>query len=119
VTGNSVIRKPQKRLHILRKIRKLREIKGASMKQIPASEFARNFGQYREAVQREPVAVTSHGRTTGYFVSALAFEEYQKLKAMARRAYKVSDLPKSFIESLAATRVSPAHDHLNALLDDE
>ena len=89
------------------------------MKQIPASEFARNFGQYREAVQREPVEVTSHGRTTGYFVSALAFEEYQKLKAMARRAYKVSDLPKAFIESLAATRMSPAHDHLNALLDDE
>jgi prevent-host-death family protein len=89
------------------------------MKQIPASEFARNFGQYREAVQREPVAVTSHGRTTGYFVSAVAFDEYQKLKAMARRAYKVSDLPKSFVESLTATRMSPAHDHLNALLDDE
>ena len=89
------------------------------MKQVPASKFARNFGQYREAVQREPVAVTSHGRTTGYFVSALAFEEYQKLKAMARRAYKVSDLPKAYVESLAATRMSQAHDHLNALLDDE
>ena len=89
------------------------------MKQIPASEFARNFGQYREAVQREPVAVTSHGRTTGYFVSAVAFDEYQKLKAMARRAYRVSDLPKSFVESLAATRMNPAHDHLNALLEEE
>ena len=89
------------------------------MKQVPASEFARNFGQYRETVQREPVAVTSHGRTTGYFVSAVAFEEYQKLKAMARRAYKVSDLPKSFVESLATTRMSPAHDHLNALLEEE
>jgi prevent-host-death family protein len=88
------------------------------MKQVPASEFARNFGQYREAVQREPVAVTSHGRTTGYFVSAVAFDEYQKLKATARRAYRVSDLPKSFIDSLAATRMSPAHDHLNALLEE-
>jgi prevent-host-death family protein len=89
------------------------------MKQIPASEFARNFGQYREAVQREPVAVTSHGRTTGYFVSAVAFDEYQKLKAMARRAYRVSDLPKSFVESLAATRMNPVHDHLNVLLEEE
>jgi len=89
------------------------------MKQIPASEFARNFGQYREAVQREPVAVTNHGRTTGYFVSAVAFDEYQKLKAMARRSYKVSELPKSFIDVLAATRMNPAHDHLNALLDEE
>jgi prevent-host-death family protein len=82
------------------------------VKQIPASEFARNFGQYREAVQREPLAVTSHGRTTGYFVSAVAFEEYQKLKAMARHAYKVSDLPKSFVESLT-------HDHLSAPLEDK
>ena len=89
------------------------------MKQISASDFARNFGQYREEVQREPVAVTSHGRTSGYFVSAAAFEEYQKLKAMARQAYRVSELPKSFIDSLAATRMNPAHDHLNALLDDE
>ena len=89
------------------------------MKQIPASKFARNFGQYREAIQREPVAVTSHGRTTGYFVSAVVFDEYQKLKAMARRSYKVADLPKSFIDALAATRMSPAHDRLDALLEDE
>lgn len=89
------------------------------MKQVPASEFARNFGLYRESVQREPVAVTSHGRTSGYFVSAVAFEEYQKLKAMARRSYKVSELPKSFINAIAATRMNPAHDHLDSLLDEE
>lgn len=89
------------------------------MKQVPASEFSRNFGRYREVVQREPVAVTSHGRTTGYFVSALAFEEYQRLRTMARRAYKVVDLPKSFIDALATTRMDPAHDPLNALLDEK
>ena len=89
------------------------------MKQVPASEFARNFGQYREAVQREPVAVTSHGRTTGYFVSPPAFEEYQRLKKMLRRAVKVGDLPKSFMDALSTARMNPAHDHLNALLDEE
>jgi hypothetical protein len=89
------------------------------MKQVPASEFARNFGRYRETVQREPLAVTSHGRTTGYFLSAVAFKEYQNLKAMARQAYRVAELPKSFVESLAAARMNPLHDHLNALLEDE
>jgi len=89
------------------------------MKQVPASEFSRNFGQYREAAQREPVAVTSHGRTTGYFVSAPAFEEYQRLKKMARRVLKTADLPKSFVDALAATRMNPSHDALNALLDEE
>ena len=89
------------------------------MKEVPASDFARNFGQYRETVQREPVAVTSHGRTTGYFVSAATYEEYVKLKAMARRAYSVSELPKQLIDAIASSRMDSAHDHLNALLEDE
>jgi hypothetical protein len=29
---------------------------------------AKNFGRYNEATQREPNAITSHGRTSGYFV---------------------------------------------------
>jgi prevent-host-death family protein len=89
------------------------------MKQITASEFARNFGRYRETVQREPVAVTSHGRTTGYFVSAEAFDEYQALKAMSRRALRVVDLPKEYIDAIASTRMDPKFDYLNALLDEE
>ena len=89
------------------------------MKHIPSSEFARNFGRYREAVQREPVTVTSHGRTTGYFVSAQAFDEYQELKAMSRRIYRVADLPKDYIDAIATTRMDPKFDYLNALLDEE
>ena len=89
------------------------------MKQVPASEFARNFGRYREAVQREPVAVTSHGRATGYFVSADAFDEYQELKAMAQRVYRVAELPKDYIEAIATTRMDSKFDHLNALLDED
>ena len=50
------------------------------MREVSATEFARNFGQYREIVQREPVAVTSHGRTTGYFVSPVEYEELQRYK---------------------------------------
>jgi prevent-host-death family protein len=90
-----------------------------AMKEISATEFVRNFGQYREVVQREPVAITNHGRATGYFVSAESFQEYQKLKAMARRAYKVVDLPKKLVDAIASSRMDPAHDHLNALLEDE
>lgn len=89
------------------------------MKRISASEFARNFGRYREAVQREPVAVTSHGRTSGYFVSAEAFGEYQDLKAMSRRVYRVADLPKDYIDAIVATRMDAKFDYLNDLLDDE
>jgi prevent-host-death family protein len=89
------------------------------MREVPATEFTRNFGQYREIAQREPVAVTSHGRTTGYFVSAVEFEEMQRIKAYARRSRAVVDMTKDEIEQMAASRMAPEHDHLNALLDKE
>jgi prevent-host-death family protein len=89
------------------------------MREVSATEFTRNFGQYREIAQREPVAVTSHGRATGYFVSAVEFDEMQRLKAYARRSRAVADMTKDEIKQMAASRMSPEHDHLNALLDKE
>ena len=89
------------------------------MREVPATEFTRNFGQYREIAQREPVAVTSHGRPTGYFISAVEFEEVQRLKAFARRTRAVADLTEQEIEQMAASRMAPEYDHLNSLLDEE
>lgn len=88
------------------------------MREVPATEFTRNFGQYREIAQREPIAVTSHGRATGYFVSAVEYEELQRLKASGRRSRAVADMTKEEIEQMAAGRMSPEHDHLNSLLDE-
>ncbi len=88
------------------------------MREVPATEFTRNFGQYREIAQREPVAVTSHGRATGYFVSVVEFEEMQRLKALARRSRAVADMTKDEIEQMVAGSMSPEHDYLNALLDE-
>ena len=56
------------------------------MQEVSATEFTRNFGRYREIAQREPIAVTSHGRATGYFVSAVEYEDLQRFKAVARRS---------------------------------
>jgi hypothetical protein len=50
--------------------------------EVPATEFARNFGRYSEVAQREAVAVKAHDRITGYFISAHEYEEHQRLKAM-------------------------------------
>lgn len=87
------------------------------MTQVPASEFARNFGRYREAAQREAVAVVAHNRVTGYFVSARDFEEYQRLKAMAAEALAVEQLDAATLKALAASRMDGRHDRLNALMD--
>ena len=89
------------------------------MREVKATEFTRNFGQYREIAQHEPIAVISHGRATGYFVSAIEFEEMQRLKALALRSRAVSDMTKEEVQEMAAGRMAPHHDHLNALLDIE
>ena len=88
------------------------------MREVPATEFARNFGQYREIAQREPVAVTSHGRAMGYFISAVEFQELQRLKALARRSRAVADLSKEEIDQMTAGRMDAEHDHLDTLLNE-
>jgi PHD/YefM family antitoxin component YafN of YafNO toxin-antitoxin module len=90
----------------------------ASIRKVPASEFAKNFGEYREHAQREPLAVTSHGRTTGYFISSEHFEEYLRLRTLSRRAVRVVDLPESTIRAIANARMDKKYDYLNKLLDD-
>lgn len=88
------------------------------MVEAAASEFARNFGRYREVAQHEPVAVVAHNRITGYFVSAREFDEYQRLKALAPTSQLTEELDAASLQALAASRMDARHDHLNALLDD-
>ena len=88
------------------------------MIEVPAAEFAKNFGRYKELAQRETVAITSYGRTSGYFVSEHEYAEYQRLKAGARRAYHISELPEETIRAMETARMNPAHNHLNELMND-
>lgn len=87
------------------------------MLEVTATEFAKNFGRYRELAQRDPIAVTSHQRTSGYFVSEYDFKEYQSLKAQASQAFYWHELPAETRDALQVARMSPEHDHLNKLLD--
>ncbi len=86
------------------------------MTEVAATEFARNFGRYREAAQREAVAVVAHNRITGYFVSAHDFDEYQRLKALTATALGVEELDAATLRALAASRMHARHDHLNTLM---
>jgi hypothetical protein len=83
---------------------------------VPASEFTRNFGRYRMLAQREAVAVSSHGQVTGYFVRPDEYEEFMRFKAH-RRTFATTALTDEKADAIAAARMDPRHDHLNALLD--
>lgn len=87
------------------------------MTQVAATEFARNFGRYREAAQHAPVAVVAHNRVSGYFVSARDFDEYQRLKATAATALAVDELDAATLRALAASRMDARHAQLDALMD--
>jgi len=87
------------------------------MTKVVATEFACNFGRYREEAQHEPVAVVTHNRVTGYFVSARDYDEYQRPKASASSALAVEELDAATLKVLAASRMDQRHDHLNALMD--
>jgi PHD/YefM family antitoxin component YafN of YafNO toxin-antitoxin module len=85
---------------------------------VPSSEFSKNFGRYREAAQREPVAITNHDRITGYFISSSEYEDYLRIKAQLPKAYATAELSEETIQAIAASRMDARHDGLNSLLDD-
>jgi PHD/YefM family antitoxin component YafN of YafNO toxin-antitoxin module len=87
------------------------------MTEVAATEFARNFGRYREIVQREAIAVTAHDRITGYFVSAHEYEEYQRLKAILPVAAAAEELDAETLEAISKSRMDKRHEALNSLMD--
>jgi PHD/YefM family antitoxin component YafN of YafNO toxin-antitoxin module len=89
------------------------------MTAVTATEFAKGFGRYKEEAQHKPIAITSYGRVSGYFISAREFEELQRLRAFERRAYRINDLPAEIAGAIESSKMNPAHDHLNKLLDEK
>jgi PHD/YefM family antitoxin component YafN of YafNO toxin-antitoxin module len=88
------------------------------MEKVSARELAKHLGRYSEAARRGPIAVTRHGQPAGYFIAPDEFEALERLKAMARKAYTLDELPEEILVAIGAARMDPLHEHLNALLDD-
>jgi hypothetical protein len=84
---------------------------------VPAAEFTRNFGRYRMLAQKQPIAVSSHGTITGYFVPPDEYEAFERYRAQ-RRSFATEDLPDATVAAIRAARMDPRHDSLNALLDE-
>jgi PHD/YefM family antitoxin component YafN of YafNO toxin-antitoxin module len=82
---------------------------------VAASEFARNFGEYKLRAQKEPVAVSSHGKIAGYFIAADEYEDYLRYKSQ-RRSFATAELPMEEVEAVGRTRMHPRHKSLNSLL---
>ena len=60
------------------------------IRSVPAAEFKMHFGRFKEAAQRQPIGVTSHGRTSVVLISAVEFERLSALDS--RRAAYLSEI---------------------------
>lgn len=70
-------------------------------KTVSASEFARNFGRYRDdATSGQIVNVTSHGRIIGGFLSASQLEDYYRLKRREQENLIVGNLPDDAVSAI-------------------
>lgn len=72
------------------------------MRTVPASEFQKNFGAFKELAQREPVTVTSNGRESVVLISATEYAELIKLKQAQKYAYggEVNEAFKKDVDAL-------------------
>lgn len=83
---------------------------------IPASEFTRNFGRYQMLAQREALAVSSHGRVTGYFVAADEYEAFRRFRE-SRRSFATAELSDEKANAVSASRMDTRHAHLDTMLE--
>ena len=73
-----------------------------------ALEFQRKVGEYQHQARKEPVEITRHGRRELVLMSA---EQYDWLRAAAKRVHRVEDLPETIIDAIRRAEVDPRDDH--------
>lgn len=69
------------------------------MARVTASEFQKNFGQYKELAQREPVGITSNGRESVVLLSAAEYCRYLEHKNRYAHQGEVSDAFKDEVDA--------------------
>jgi antitoxin Phd len=85
------------------------------MKTMTSAEAQNRFGQLLDTAQREPVAITRHGRPAAFIVSAQEMEEL--LNARRKRSQGVADL--EAWSAQASKRTTAAQAAAAATLSDE
>ena len=83
------------------------------MERVSARELAKHLDRYSEAARHGPIAVTRRGQPAGYFIAPEEFEALERLKAMARKAYTLDELPEEVLAAIGTAGMDPRHEHLN------
>ena len=89
------------------------------MNSVTETEFVRNFGRHSTDAEQGPIAVTSCGRVTGYYVSAHEFEEMKRAIEGIRKSHTLRTMPDHLWSAIMEAKVGPGFSHLDKLLEDE
>ena len=84
------------------------------MLRVPTSEFQRNIEHYQDVAQREPVALIDGDAARCVVLSA---DEYNRLKRRDRRVLTIDEMTDEDAALVAAARVPPGYEYLDAELD--
>ncbi len=69
--------------------------------EVKATEFARNFPQMKEDVREHGmIAVSSHRRTVGAFISPAVMEELELLRRRRRELIRIEEADDAFFDGL-------------------
>ena len=60
---------------------------------VPASEFQKKFGRYKELAQKEPVIITSYDRESVVLISADEYKAYQAVREKEATPLYASEIP--------------------------
>jgi prevent-host-death family protein len=71
------------------------------MRTVSVTEYSKKVGLYHTIAQREPVAITSHGREETVLISA---GEYRRLTRRRRRPFLIEDLPEDDWQAIEQAR---------------
>lgn len=70
-------------------------------KPVPASEFSRNFGRYKDqAIEDRVVEVSSNGRRIGAFLSQAEYKHYLQLKGRETKVFRIDELPDDLVRDI-------------------
>ncbi len=90
-------------------------MRNAEILTVTAAEFHRNVGVYQDMALTRPVAITKNGRERTVLLSA---DEFHWLKRRDRQMLGLGDFTAENVAAIAAAKVDPAHNHLNAEIVD-
>jgi len=86
------------------------------MKTVSSAELQKNFGAYREAALKEPLAVQHYGQSNLVLVS---MTEYQRLKDLDRQVLRFDDLTDQELAAIADSDIPKEFQYHSDQISDE